>query len=214
MSAETTGSNSPALVVPVEEEEEPPHTAASPAAGAVDAWGEAAEAPAEGAKPAAAAYSDAVSIQLPLQIPTGPRKPYFLFGDAQNGVDLWFADLARGSADQYAAKGSGAITVLDAADVTSAARYDKGEWSVIFKRSLTAPSGVPFAPGAFVPIAFSVWDGGSRERGNKRGLTLWSSLYVEPQVVVSARGPAIKTGFLVFGLEILIIVLVRRKRPA
>lgn len=221
MSAETTGSNSPALVVSREEEES--REGAQAAAGAeVDEWGEAVEAapadpwgeedaPAGGASPAGT-FSDAVAIQLPLQIPTGARKPYFLLGDAANGVDLWFVDLARGSADQFTAHGSTAIAALDASDVTSSAHYDNGEWSVVFKRSLTAGSGVPFTPGTFVPVSFSVWDGGSRERGNMRGLTLWSSLYVEPEVVVSARGPAIKTGLLVFGLEILIIFWVRRKK--
>jgi mono/diheme cytochrome c family protein len=212
MSAEKTGSNSPSLAVPIEEEEIQEHAAAA-AEGATDEWGETA-APAEGAsKPApAVTYSDAVAIQLPLAMPTGPRKPYFLFGDTTNGVDLWFADLARESADQYSAKGSQAITALDAADVTSTAKYDNGEWSVIFKRSLTAPSGVPFNPGTFVPIAFSVWDGGSSERGNKRGLSLWSSLYVEPQTVVSAKGPAIKIGLLVLAAELLLIFWVRRKQ--
>ncbi len=211
MSAESSGSNSPAAPVPIEEEEAA-QTASTSAAAAVDEWGEAAPAaPAAGVEPPAL-FSDAVAIQLPLQIPTGPRKPYFLFGDAANGVDLWFADLARPTADQYTAKGSTAITAVDAPDVTSVARYDRGEWSVIFKRSLASADGVSFPQGAFLPIAFSVWDGGSRERGSKRGLTLWSSLYIEPQVVVSARGPAVKTGLLVFGVELLIIVSVRRAR--
>jgi hypothetical protein len=61
-------------------------------AGDGDFWGEAsaaaAAAPASGAE-----FSDAVAIQLPAQLPTGIRKPYFLFGDAQNPVDLWFVDL-------------------------------------------------------------------------------------------------------------------------
>jgi cytochrome c oxidase cbb3-type subunit 2 len=206
MSAETAGSNSPSLAVPIEEEDVQEKAAA--AAGATDEWGEGA--PADAAAPAAPKFADAVAIQLPLALPSGPRKPYFLFGDTTNGVDLWFADLARSTADQYVAKGSAAITALDAADVTSAAHYDKGEWSVIFKRSLTAPSGVPFNPGSFVPIAFSIWDGGSNERGNKRGLTQWQTLYVEPQVVVSAKGPAVKTGLLVLGLEILIVFWFRR----
>ncbi len=214
MSAETTGSNSPSLAVPIEEEEAQ-ETAPAAAAAATDEWGEAVPAtPAAGgaAATAAPAFSDAVAIQLPLALPSGPRKPYFLFGDATNGVDLWFADLARSSADQFVGKGSANITPLDAADVTSSAHYEKGEWSVIFKRSLQAQSGVTFTPGGFVPIAFSVWDGGSKERGNKRGLTQWSSLYVEPQVVVSPVGPAIKMGLLVFGLELLLIFWVRRSR--
>ena len=52
---------------------------------------------AEADAPAAPAseFSDAVAIQIPSQVPTGARKPYFIFGDAQNSVDLWFFDLAR-----------------------------------------------------------------------------------------------------------------------
>ncbi|HJQ96949.1 MAG TPA: ethylbenzene dehydrogenase-related protein, partial [Candidatus Polarisedimenticolaceae bacterium] len=146
--------------------------------------------------------------------PTGPRKPYFLFGDQTNGVDLWFADLARPSADQYTAKGSAAITANDASEVTSVATYDRGEWSVILKRSLNSSSGVTFVQGQFLPIAFSTWDGGSRERGNKRGLTQWASLYVEPQVVVSPWGPALRIALLVLGLEILVIILVRKRGQA
>jgi mono/diheme cytochrome c family protein len=210
MSAETTGTNSPMLPVPIEEEDAPPPKAA---AAAVDEWGEPIAAPerAPAAAPAES-FSDAVAIQLPLTMPTGVRKPYFLFGDATNGIDLWFADLARPSADQFTAKGSATITPNDASEVTSVATYDQGEWSVILKRSLTSAGGITFAQGTFVPVAFSTWDGGAHERGNKRGLTQWASLYVEPQVVVSPVGPAIRTGLLILGLEILVIVLVRRSR--
>jgi len=213
MSAETTGSNAPTIAVPIEEEEAPPKAAA--AGQQVDEWGEPIAAP-EGAPAAAPAetFSDAVAIQLPLTVPTGPRKPYFLFGDPTNGVDLWFADLARPSADQYTAKGSAAITANDAAEVTSVATYDRGQWTVILKRGLTSSSGVPFVQGQFLPIAFSTWDGGSHERGNKRGLTQWASLYVEPEVVVSPWGPAMRIGLLVLGLEILVIILVRRRGQA
>ena len=212
MSAEKAGTNSPMLPVPIEEEDAPPKAAAG-AAQQLDEWGEPVAAPAGGAAaPPSESFSDAVAIQLPLVAPTGPRKPYFLFGDATNGVDLWFADLARPSADQYTAKGSAAITPSDASEVTSVATYDRGQWSVILKRPLTSSSGVTFVQGQFLPIAFTTWDGGSRERGNKRGLTQWASLYVEPQIVVSPWGPALRMGLLVLGLEILVIVLVRRRK--
>ena len=212
MSAEKAGTNSPMLPVPIEEEDAAPKAAAG-AAQQLDEWGEPVAAPAGGAAaPPSESFSDAVAIQLPLVAPTGPRKPYFLFGDPTNGVDLWFADLARPSADQYTAKGSAAITPSDASEVTSVATYDRGQWSVILKRPLTSSSGVTFVQGQFLPIAFTTWDGGSRERGNKRGLTQWASLYVEPQIVVSPWGPALRMGLLVLGLEILVIVLVRRRK--
>ena len=62
-----------------------------------------------------------------------------------------------------------------------------------------------------MPIAFSVWDGLSRERGNKRGLTLWYSRYVEPELVPSAVGPMVKTALIILALELIVIALVRSR---
>ena len=61
-----------------------------------------------------------------------------------------------------------------------------------------------------MPIAFSVWDGLSRERGNRRGLTLWYSLYVEPEEVPSAVGPMVRTALLILAIELVVIGSVRR----
>ena len=156
-------------------------------------------------------FSDAVAIQIPSQVPTGARKPYFIFGDAQNPVDLWFFDLARPDPLQFTGKGSGDIAANDTGDLTGVASYDQGEWSVIFKRPLRPASGAPFSPGEFMPVAFSVWDGFSRERGNRRGLTLWYSLYVEPEVVPSAVGPMVKTALIILAIELAVIGWVRRR---
>ena len=166
-----------------------------------------------GAPPAAGPpeFSDAVAIQIPSQVTTGARKPYFIFGDAQNPVDLWFFDLARSEPFQLTGRGSSDITPNDTGDLTGVASYDQGEWSVIFTRPLRATSGAPLAPGEFMPIAFSVWDGISRERGNRRGLTLWYSLYVEPEVVASAVGPMVRVTLLILAIELAVIVLVRRR---
>ena len=154
-------------------------------------------------------FSDAVSIQIPSQVPTGARKPYFIFGDAQNSVDLWFFDLARPDPLQFTGRGSANIAPNDTGDLTGVASYDQGEWSVIFKRPLRASSGAPFTPGEFLPIAFSVWDGFSRERGNRRGLTAWYSIYVEPEVVPSAVGPMVRTALLILFIELAVIGWVR-----
>jgi mono/diheme cytochrome c family protein len=157
----------------------------------------------------ASEFSDAVSIQIPSQVPTGARKPYFIFGDGQNSVDLWFFDLARPAPLQFTGKGSADIAPNDTGDVTGVANYDQGEWSVIFKRPLRGSSGAPFSPGEFMPVAFSVWDGFSRERGNRRGLTVWYSLYVEPEEVPSAVGPMIKTALFILAIELVVIGWVR-----
>ena len=155
-------------------------------------------------------FSDAVAIQIPSQAPTDARKPYFIFGDVQNPVDLWFFDLARPDPLQFTGRGSADVTLNDTGDLTGVASYDQGEWSAIFKRPLRPTSGAPLAPGQFMPIAFSVWDGFSRERGNRRGLTVWYSLYVEPEVVPSAVGPMVRMALLILAIELVVIGWVRR----
>jgi mono/diheme cytochrome c family protein len=222
MSAQKTGKNGPSLPVPPEEEELAPGGAA-PAAGA-SPFGEAEVAPGVAQPPAQnpfaeqeapadqpSEFSDAVSIQIPSQVPTGARKPYFIFGDAQNAVDLWFFDLAGPTPLQLTGRGSADLAPNDTGDLTGVASYDQGEWAVIFKRPLRATSGAPFSSGQFLPIAFSVWDGLSRERGNRRGLTIWYSVYVEPEVVPSAVGPMVKTALLILAIELAVIGFVRRR---
>jgi len=223
-SAETTGQNGPAFPVPPEEDESPASSAAAPAADGSDPWGEeAAPAPApagggedvwgEAEAPAAprSEFSDAVALQIPAQIPTGARKPYFLFGDAQNAVDLWFFDLARTEPVQLAGRGSADVTPNDTGEVTGVAKYDQGEWAVVFQRPLRSDSGILFQQGQFVPVAFSIWDGRTRERGSRRGTTAWFHLYVQPEVVESAVAPMIRIALFVFALEVVVVVWVRRR---
>jgi mono/diheme cytochrome c family protein len=218
MRADNSGKNGPSLPVPPPEEEgsapgSAPPAGENPFGDAVVAPQPAADPFAEATAPAAEAseFSDAVSIQIPSAVPTGARKPYFIFGDAQNSVDLWFFDLARPDPLQFTGRGSADIAANDTGDLTGIASYDQGEWSVIFKRPLRAASGAPFSPGGFMPIAFSVWDGFSRERGNRRGLTVWHSVYVEPEVVPSAVGPMLRTGTVILVIELAIIGWVRRR---
>jgi mono/diheme cytochrome c family protein len=215
MSAQKSGKNGPSLPVAPEDEqwvpagaaqqtEEDPFAAAAAQQPAKDPFAQE-EAPAA----QESEFSDAVSVQIPSAVPAGARKPYFIFGDTQNSVDLWFYDLARTDPQQFTGRGSADITANDTGDITGVANYDQGEWSVIFKRPLRASSGAAFTPGEFLPIAFSVWDGFMRERGNKRGLTVWYSIYVEPEVVPSAVGPMVRTALLLLVIELAIIGWVR-----
>jgi mono/diheme cytochrome c family protein len=217
MRADNMGKNGPTLPVPPEEEEAAAPAGAQPAGG--NPFGDqevAAEQPAAdpfAEETAAAAppseFSDAVAVQIPSQVPTDARKPYFIFGEAQNPVDLWFFDLARSEPLQFAGRGSADVAANDTGDLTGVASYDQGEWSVIFRRPLRPSAGAAFAPGQFMPVAFSVWDGFSRERGNRRGLTVWQSLYVEPEAVPSALGPMIRTALVILALEVMLIGWVR-----
>lgn len=221
--ADTAGHSAPDLPVPPEEDE---GASAAPAAEEGGFWGaEEAAAPAAdaggdfwgdeggGAAPAAAGgeFADAVAIQLPVAAPAGNRKPYFLFGDAQHPVDLWFMDLAVKEARRYTAAGSGAISAVEGEDVTAVASYDHGRWSAIFKRSLRSSGGVTFGEGQYLPVAFSIWDGTNRERGNKRALTQWMYLYTLPREAPSPIGPMLRAALAVAAVELLLVFWVRRR---
>jgi mono/diheme cytochrome c family protein len=228
--ADQTGKNAPDLAVPAAEEDDAgPAPAPSPAAGddpfagetvepapaeapAGDVWGEGD--PAAAAGPAGSEFSDAVAIQLPAQALAGFTKPYFLFGDGANPVDLWFLDLAGGAnrVRQLVGRGSTSLTALEASEVEGSATFDKGTWSAVFVRDLRSTTGISFNEDQFVPIAFSIWDGTARERGNRRGLTQWFYVYLPPRERPSPIGPMVTAGAGVLVLELLVVFGMRRRR--
>ncbi len=182
---------------------------APPSGGGADFWGEEQAAPA-GAAPAAE-FSDAVAVQLPQQLPGGNARPYFLFGDGQLGVDVWFLDLARKGVRQLVGHGTGALAALESSEVEGAGRYAAGEWSAVFVRPLRSTGSVSFTEGAYVPVAFSVWDGTARERGNKRALTQWVYVYLQPREKPSAVGPMLAAALGVLALELVVVGVIRRR---
>ena len=224
MSAEKTGKNDPTLPVPPEEDEEAPGAGAAAGGGGSSPFGDQEVAtPPAGAQPADP-FAEPAAAAAPVIRVLGRR----LDPGSDAGADgrsqallhfrrrpelsrSRFYDLARPDPLQFTGRGSADIAPNDTGDVTGVASYDQGEWSVIFKRPLRATSGAPFVQGQFLPVAFSVWDGFSRERGNKRGLTAWYSIYVEPEVVTSAVGPMVRTALFILVIELVVIGLVRRR---
>ncbi|MFC1584086.1 c-type cytochrome [Fibrobacterota bacterium] len=186
MSAEKEGKNSPAVEVPRFDPD--------------------AEKPSE-------LFSDAVAVQFPSRLPQGFRKPYFLFGDSGRSVDIWFADLAEQSAGFFLGKGSDNITREDG-EIEVVSNYKDGEWQVIFKGPRKRTGEKTFQEDEFIPVAFSVWDGFSKERGNTRGITSWYSLYMQPPVPAAPLITAIKCALGVLLLELLLVYAVRKKTPS
>jgi mono/diheme cytochrome c family protein len=171
------------------------------------------------AEPAAPAspWSDAVALQFPAELRPGVAKPYFLFGDPSYPVELWHVDLGRdglaaaGDAALWEGRGSGQLARLDRKGPRVAAHFEDGRWSVAFVRSRTGAGGPDFAEDLFVPLAATVWDGFSEERGNKRALTAWYHVHLPPLEAPSPVGPMLRAGLGVLGLELLIVVWARRR---
>ena len=161
-----------------------------------------------------AEFSDAVALQFPASLApegTPELKPYFLYGDSQNPVDLWFVNLTYGVADTFRGRGSESIEPTEADIVEAVTSYDQGEWTVTYKRRRSSRAGVSFAEQQYTPLAFSVWDGFNRERGNKRALSSWFYVYTEPSVQPATTFPIVRAAFIVLLLELLVVFLVRRR---
>ncbi|HUP24873.1 MAG TPA: c-type cytochrome [Thermoanaerobaculia bacterium] len=244
MRADTGGHNDPSLEVPHWDQDNPSAAAPTEAAeddfwggaeaasdddffggleepaqedGFDDFFGEALGAPATAT--GASEFSDAVALQLPQVLPTGIRKPYFLFGDSTAAVDLWFVDLARAAGDavpvrQLVGRGSADLEPVVGDRFEARASYVDGEWRLLIKRPLDAISGVDFRQDLFVPIAFSVWDGFNRERGNKRAVSQWFYVYAEPREMPSPVRPMVTAALAVLAVELLVIFAVRRRTRA
>ena len=160
-----------------------------------------------------AEFSDAIALQFPTVLADAgdALKPYFLYGDSQNPVDLWFVNLTYGVADTFRGRGSESIEPTEADIVEAATAYDQGEWTVTWKRRRASRAGVSFAEEQYTPIAFSVWDGFNRERGNKRALSSWFYVYTEPSVQPAMTLPIVRAAVIVLALELLVVFLVRRR---
>ena len=202
-----------------------------PAAAANDGWGDAEAKPdtatggddpwgdSDGGGAAAGAgtkseFSDAVAIQFPVTLPATIRKPYFIFGDKDNPVHVWFADLAKKNPSLYVGHGSDNLEALGARDLAAVSRFEKGEWRVVFKRRMRSAGALSFEENGFAPVAFSAWDGASRERGNKRGLTTWWSIYFEPAEKPSPIGPMAASALGVLVLELAFVAWARRRKQS
>jgi DMSO reductase family type II enzyme heme b subunit len=145
-------------------------------------------------------------------LPTSIRKPYFIFGDKDHPVHLWFADLAKKNPTLYLGNGSDKLEGLGPRDLTVTSKFEKGEWRVVFKRRMRSAGALSFEERGFAPIAFSVWDGASNERGNKRGLTTWWSIYFEPAEKPSPAGAMAASALGVLVLELAFVAWARSRK--
>ena len=182
------------------------------AGGEKDPWADDSGGGGGGSADSKSEFSDAVAIQFPVTLPTSIRKPYFIFGDKDHPVHLWFADLAKKSGSLYLASGSDKVEALGPRDLTVTSKFEKGEWRVVFKRRMRSAGALSFEERGFAPIAFSVWDGASNERGNKRGLTTWWSIYFEPAEKPSPAGAMAASALGVLVLELAFVAWARRRK--
>ena len=129
---------------------------------------------------------DVLVIQFPVKISEGPTdpKPYFIYGD-RRPVYLWSWKVAEPSTvTEMNAKGINTPTVQsDQSPIQAEGVYKDGLYQLWVKRSLITEdkrNDVQFAPGVFIPIAFSAWDGANGDVKIQRAISTWYTFVLDP----------------------------------
>ncbi len=132
---------------------------------------------------------DAVAIQLPLALPRGTEKPYFLRGNVSHPVNLWsWHSGTTDSAPRVSLRNARGLTDTIERDPAAVGlegdgSYQDGTWQVVVGRPLVTADptqDLQFIEGAFIPVAFSAWDGSNSEQGSAHTLTTWYWLLLKP----------------------------------
>ncbi|HUE69814.1 MAG TPA: ethylbenzene dehydrogenase-related protein [Pirellulaceae bacterium] len=87
-----------------------------------------------------------------------------------------------GSSLSAAGPGSTTFRFVKSQLVVASARYSKGRWTVLLRRTLdagAAENGIRLAPGQTASVAFAVWDGAHRDRNGQKQVSIWQDLVLE-----------------------------------
>jgi hypothetical protein len=114
------------------------------------------------------------------------------------------------------ATGSGKLPTAreDSSELTANGDWKDGRWQVVFKRPLEtdSPADFQFTEGAYIPIAFSNWDGVEGQIDSRRSFTSWYWIVLEP-VENQVKLFGIPAGFgLIAGFIFLVIAQRTRRR--
>lgn len=116
------------------------------------------------------AFADAVAMQVPADPATHPP---IALGSTTTPVNVWYWNAANGP-EQIVAGGMGSITHMDR-NLSTAATYANGTWTVVMHRSLTtdAANHASFTLDRDVDVAFAVWNGNNLERSGHHAVSAW-----------------------------------------
>jgi len=134
-------------------------------------------------------FRDSIALQFAVKPTEGTAKPHFLRGNGSNPVNLWQwkADLhadGERAAEEAVARGwrqPASVQPEEQQQVSSAASWDQGRWSVVIKRPLVTEdrNDVQFLPGLFIPLAVNAWDGSNGEHGLIMSISTWHYVLLE-----------------------------------
>ncbi len=130
--------------------------------------------------------SDGFAVQFPAELPDGDKRPYFVFGDSSNAVNLWYWSAAEDGVEERTGRGADAIAAQSTQNVQGAASFAAGEYTLVVRRALNTNDAedIQFEAGKFIPLSFIAWDGWRGEQDTSGAISSWYMVYLEEPVAV------------------------------
>ena len=170
-------------------------------------------------------FRDAVAVQFSVKPREWADRPYFLYGQIDDPVNLWRyrADVDSAATDtvgtfeEFTAKGPEKIALQPPDDqaLGGAAHYLHGRWRVVMTRPLATAatrSDVQIEPGRFIPFSVMAWDGGAGESGLRQSLSSWYNMKLEAPIPKRAYWAGLFAFLLPATAELLLLRKARSRR--
>lgn len=164
-------------------------------------------------------FEDAVAVQFPIEIPAGVKRPFFLMGDAEIGVQLLrWSNASGGIVTEMNGNGLARLAVqpADSQKTTAIGEYADGQYRVVLKRPLKTDDpahDIQLEPGRFIPVAFFVWDGSNSETGSQMAISHWYYFLMEPPLPTAVYLYPVAGVGVAVSLEWWVIRRLRRRKP-
>ena len=170
----------------------------------------------DSASPKAEPWPDQLAVQFPRHIPDGMERPYFLMGSETDPVYQWRWTSSPRKSVAGLARGSERFDTLPGA-VAGQARFDHGEWRLVFTRALATPdtaNEVQLEAGRAIPVAFFAWDGSSGEHGSRMAVSTWYFLALDRPTPPGVFISPVLAMLVTLGLGLVVIRRAQRRGTA
>jgi DMSO reductase family type II enzyme heme b subunit len=135
-------------------------------------------------------HPDQFALQFPAKADQDGARPYFMLGDAKRGVNTWWWRSDLNKIQEINVKGFGNFQIQkpETTQIKGDVTYKDGRYTMLVSRALktTDKNDVQFESGGWIPLGFNAWDGNKGEIGQRRSLTTWMWLYLEPEIPAQA----------------------------
>lgn len=131
----------------------------------------------------AADPADMLGVILPSALSEADDRPYFVYGEQGDPVNVWLWSAALNAVEELSMSGTGTGQLHAQQDPAGRAEHLDGEYNLVVQRALHTgdPDDLSIPIGSFVPITFSASDARAGEDVETGSIGSWQLIYLEAE---------------------------------